>query len=130
MAYMSQEHKQKLAPTIKALFKEYGVKGTIGVRHHSTLVVKITSGKLDVERDSTNGRGDLHFHVNEYHIDSNYTGKTREFLLKLKAAMEGPDFFNESDSMTDYFHRSHYIDIHFGNNSPYSFVGEREVEVA
>jgi len=32
--------------------------------------------------------------------------------------------------MTDYFDRSHYIDIHFGNNKPYSFTGETVVEVA
>ena len=126
MAYMSQEHKQQLSPAIKALFKEYGVKGSIGVRHHSTLVVKITSGDLDVAGDSVRDRDDLQFHVNEYHIDSSYTGKTREFLLKLKTAMEGPDFYNRDDSMTDYFDRSHYIDIHFGNTKPYAYSGKSE----
>ena len=35
--------------------------------------------------------------------------------------VEGPDFFNEDDAQTDYFHRSHYIDINIGTwNKPYA----------
>jgi hypothetical protein len=38
----------------------------------------------------------------------------------MKAAMEGPDFFNEDDVQTDYFNRSHYVDINIGKyNKPY-----------
>ena len=47
MAYMSQEHKKKLSPAIKAVLKKYGVKGSIGVRHNSSLVVNIKEGVLD-----------------------------------------------------------------------------------
>ena len=47
MAYMSQERKQNLAPAIKAVLKKYGVKATIAVRNHSTLVVNIKSGSID-----------------------------------------------------------------------------------
>jgi len=44
MSYMSQEKKKQLAPAIKAVLKKYGVKGSIGVRHHSSLVVNIKEG--------------------------------------------------------------------------------------
>ena len=47
MAYMSQSLKKELAPAIKAVLKKYNVKGTIAVRHHSTLVVNIKEGALD-----------------------------------------------------------------------------------
>ena len=47
MAYMSQERKQSLAPSIKAVLKKYGVKGTLAVRNHSTLVLNIKSGSID-----------------------------------------------------------------------------------
>jgi len=49
--------------------------------------------------------------VNEYWISENYGPKGTEFLTKMKSAMEGPEFFCEDDAMTDYFHRSHYIEM-------------------
>ena len=45
MAYMSQQQKAALSPAIKAVLKKYNMKGTIAVRHRSTLVVNIKSGK-------------------------------------------------------------------------------------
>ena len=34
--------------------------------------------------------------------------------------MKGPNYFNNDDAMTDYFHRSHYTDINVGKwNKPY-----------
>jgi hypothetical protein len=144
MAYVSQEDKKSLAPAIKAVLKKYGMKGSIAVRHHSTLVVNIKSGDLDVlgawkkaalEKDIH--KYDLYcpadvnnlnrrlaatcLDVNTHWIDTNYADeRVVAFLNELKAAMEGPDFFDESDAMTDYFHRSHYIDINIGQwDKPY-----------
>lgn len=48
MGYMNQDRKKELAPAIKAVLKKYGVKGTIAVQHHSTLVVNIKEGDLDL----------------------------------------------------------------------------------
>lgn len=127
MAYMNQAMKSELAPAIKAVFKKYGVKGSIAVRNHITLVVNIKSGKLDIienwfetvkQLPKYNYGGNIqkptHISVNEYHIDSDYTGEVAEFLKELKSAMEGPKFFNHDDCQTDYFNRSHYIDINIG----------------
>ena len=122
MAYVSQEMKKELAPQIKAVLKKYGMKGSIAVRHHMSLVVNIKSGKLDIlgalgaseyERD--------YVQVNPYWIEENYDNpEVVAFLSELKEAMEGPNFFCHDDSMTDYFHRSHYIDINVGQfNKPY-----------
>ena len=47
MAYVSQELKSKLSPTIKAICKKYKVKASVAVRHHSTLVLNVKSGKID-----------------------------------------------------------------------------------
>ena len=47
MAYMNQERKANLAPGIKAVLKKYGVKGSIAVSNHMTLVVNIKSGPID-----------------------------------------------------------------------------------
>jgi len=119
MAYVSQADKKSLAPAIKAVLNKYGMKASISVRHHSSLVVTIRSGNIDFGTDNTQ--------VNEYWIDKNYSGTARKFLNELLAAMKGPDYFCEDDSMTDYFHRSHYTDISIGTwNKPYVFMGARE----
>ena len=47
MAFISQETKAKLAPAVKTACKKYGVKASLAVRHHSTLVLNIASGPID-----------------------------------------------------------------------------------
>ena len=142
MAYVSQEDKKKLTPAIKAVLKKYNAKASIAVRHHSTLVVNIKSSDLDIVSASNEARLDQierelyhnpnyyvqlddYVNVNEYWIEDTYKKHPEivSFLTELKSAMEGDDFFNEDDAMTDYFHRSHYIDINIGKwNNPYVVV--------
>ena len=117
MAYVSQKDKAKLAPEIKKVLSKYGMKGSISIRHHSSLVVTLQSGSIDFGEYT---HGDGYIQVNTYHIDSHYKGKAKAFLTELLAAMKGPDYFNNDDAMTDYFHRSHYTDINVGRwNKPY-----------
>jgi hypothetical protein len=117
MAYVSQDDKAKLAPQIKKVLSKYGMKGSISIRHHSTLVVTLQSGSIDFGEYT---HGDGYIQVNTYHIESHYRGKAKSFLTELLAAMKGPDYFNNDDAMTDYFHRSHYTDINVGKwNKPY-----------
>ena len=123
MAYVSQEDKKNLSPAIKAVLKKYNMKGSIAVRHHSVLVVNIKSGALDILGAlpvSEYGPRD-YVQVNEHWIKENYDDATVvAFLTELKAAMRGPEWFDESDSMTDYFHVSHYINMNVGTyNKPY-----------
>lgn len=139
MAYMSQEHKAKLAPTIKAICKRYGVKATLAVRNHSSLVLTVKQGTIDfienyIQTDAAKHYGNKmsedqvayirknrSLDVNTYWVKDHYSGRAKEFLVEMIAAMEGPDFFNEDDAQTDYFHRSHYIDINIGRwNAPYA----------
>ena len=121
MAYVSQKDKAKLAPQIKKVLSKYGMKGSISIRHHSTLVVTLQSGAIDFKDYS---HGDGYIQVNTYHIDSHYTGKAKAFLNELLAAMKGPNYFNNDDAMTDYFHRSHYTDICIGTSwdKPYTYM--------
>lgn len=107
MAYMNQEKKKMLAPGTKAVLKKYGMKGSISVRHHSSLVVTLISGKIDFADK----------HVNEYHIENHHEGVAKDFLLELVDAMNGCEEiqnFDKSDPMTDYFHVGWYIDISVG----------------
>ena len=117
MAYVSQADKAKLAPQIKKVLSKYGMKGSISIRHHSTLVVTLQSGAIDFGEYT---HGDGYIQVNVYHIERHYKGKAQAFLTELLAAMKGPDWFDKSDAMTDYFHVKHYCDINVGKwNKPY-----------
>ena len=117
MAYVSQDDKSKLAPAIKKVLSKYGMKGSISIRHHSTLQVTLQSGSIDFKDYS---HGDGYIQVNTYWIESHYQGKAQKFLTELLAAMKGPNYFCDDDAMTDYFSRSHYTDINVGRwNKPY-----------
>jgi len=139
MAYMNQESKNILAPGIKAVLKKYGMKGTIAVRHHSTLVVNIKSGNLDVitnwmdnprpYRSAYVKRPD-YLSVNQYWISEHFSGAVRDFLLELSEAMNaapGLENYDRSDIQTDYFDVGWYIDINIGTwNKPYIYTGEMQ----
>ena len=115
MAYMSQEHKKELAPAIKAVLKKYGVKASLSVKHHSTLVLNIKSSKIDF----LEGEDREYIQVNEYHIKNQYEGVARDFLLEVKEAMMVGNF-DKSDMMSDYFHVGWYTDINVGKwDKPY-----------
>jgi len=138
MAYVSQELKSKLSPTIKAICKKYKVKASIAVRHHSTLVLNVKSGKIDfienyIKTDAdkvaankmspdtiAHIRKNQSLDVNTYWAHEHYSGKARQFLTEMISAMKGPEFFDHTDAQTDYFHCSHYIDINIGKwDKPY-----------
>ena len=127
MAYVSKQDKADLAPTIKAVLKKYKMKGTISIRHYSTLVVKVSGGELDFSEYLQNAQWARDYlEVNEHWIDKHYATNVpiKNFLNELHEAMKGPNFYNNTDIMTDYFDRSHYNDISISSyNKPYKFVG-------
>ena len=115
MAYVSQEDKKKLAPAIKAVLKKYKMKGSIAVRNHSCLVVNIREGAIPF-KDKDN------YQVNTYWFEDHYKDNPLlvSFLKELLTAMQGPDYYNNDDAMTDYYDRSHYTDINIGQwDKPY-----------
>ena len=131
MAYMSQEHKARLAPTIKAICKKYGIKATLSVRNHSSLVLTVKQGNIDFVGNFNKVAGARHpdrfnpasgsIQVNTHWYHEHFDGRARKFLEEVIPAMKGPDFFDESDAMTDYFHCSHYIDVNIGKwDTPYA----------
>lgn len=141
MAYVSQEMKAKLAPAIKAICKKYGIKASLAVRHHSTLVLNVKQGNVDfienfIETDKASPIGrkmsedqiayirkNRSLDVNTYWFQDHFSGRAKAFLAEIIPAMKGPDFFDHSDAQTDYFHCSHYIDVNIGRwNAPYTLV--------
>lgn len=141
MAYFSQKDKEKVSPAIKAVFKKYGVKGTLGVRNHSTLIININSGSIDFiaadlkirERYArANGDSDpvvprLSLDINEYSIVDSLERvdefKIAEFFRELIRAAKSAGWYDKSDVQTDYFDTAYYLDINVGKwNKPYVLV--------
>jgi hypothetical protein len=134
MAYMSQDRKATLAPAIKAHCAKYGIKATIAVRNHSTLVVNIKSGKLPLVDnyfdtvlpqyahrypEHTQPQRTAYVDVNPYHAQDHFTGKCRTFILELLRLMNIGNHDN-SDIQTDYFDVGWYKDVNIGSwNKPY-----------
>ena len=109
MAYVSKENKAAVLPSIKAVLKKYGIKGSVSVRNNSSLVVKVAAGPIDF---GLSGSG--YEQVNVYRIEQFHTGTAQQFLTELLAAMKGRDWYNRSDSSVDYFDVKYYCDINIG----------------
>ena len=135
---MSQEKKATISVQVKPIFKKYGVKATLAVRHHSTIVVNIQSGNLDFignankvqqHRIDTGRDGhkitDQYLSVNPYWYQEHFTGDCKEFFDEVFKAIKSADWYDESDAMTDYFNTAYYFDINVGRwNKPYQLIKE------
>jgi hypothetical protein len=133
MAYISQERKKALEPAIKAICNKYGVKARLAVNNHSTLVLNVKSGKIDFigsfnrmidDRDPTgNRRINLardYIQVNTYWYQEHYDGAAREFLAEVLKAMKSNGWYDNTDTMIDYFDIAYYVDINIGKwDKPY-----------
>ena len=133
MSYMSQEMKKKLAPGIKKVLAKYGVKASLAVSNHSSLVVNIKSGKLDfigqANRDNqevAERRGERfyevkgNYQVNPYYAHESGDAQIGKFFEELVAAMKGQMWYDNSDIQTDYFDTAYYLNINVGQyDKPY-----------
>lgn len=116
MAYMNQEKKLKIAPVVKAILKKYGVKGSLSVRNHSTLVLTVKSSNIDFianfNKDATYQATDS-LSVNVYHFERQFDGVAKDFLKEVITAMNNGNHDN-SDSQSDYFDVGWYVDVEIG----------------
>jgi len=133
MAYISQEEKKELMPGIKKVLKTYNMKGTVSIRHHSTLIVTLSEGELDLikvendlrrERHARNNFGELYLVDNTFQQSYHHLGKFVElgehlvhnFYQNMFKAMKGDKWFDKSDMMTDYSHIAYYCYIDVGRS--------------
>jgi len=138
MAYVSQELKAKLAPSIRAVCKKHGVKASVAVRNHSTLVLNIKQGSIDfienfIEKDKAKAycnymdedaiarcRKYQNLEVNPYHYQDHFSGRALEFLKEVMPIMNDGNW-DKSDIQTDYFNVGWYVDVNIGQwNKPYA----------
>ena len=141
MAYMNQEKKAKIAALLKPIFAKYGVKGSLSVNNHSTIVLNVKSGTIDfvenyIKTDAEKPyakhfsedqvayiRKNQSIDVNPYWFQDHFTGKAKSFLTEAFAAMKGADWYDESDAQIHYFNTAYYVDVNIGKwNKPYELI--------
>jgi hypothetical protein len=133
MAYMSQERKSEIAPKVKSILNKYGIKGSLSVRHHSTLSLTLKSGKIDFIANSNRVCGNDFYQVakgfkpntsnydsiNPYWFHEHYDGDAKAFLTEVMEAMNGGNW-DKSDIQSDYFNVGWYVEVQIGKwNKPY-----------
>lgn len=141
MAYMNQEKKAKIAPVVKAICKKYGVKASMAVRNHSTLVLNIKAGPIDfvenfIKTDLAKPyaapplspdqiaylRKNQCLDVNPYWYRDHFSGKAKQFLGEVLHAMNEGNH-DRSNAQIDYFDVGWYVDVNVGAwNKPYTVV--------
>jgi hypothetical protein len=133
MAYVNQELKAKLAPKIKEICKKHGVKATLAVRHHSTLVLNIRQGQIDFIGNFNSVAGKLprpehlpfqpvtkSIDVNTYWYKEHFSGAALKFLNEVMPVLNDGNW-DKSDVQTDYFNVGWYVDVNIGQwDKPYA----------
>jgi hypothetical protein len=129
---MNQQKKAIIAAKLKPVLKKYGVKGTLSVRNHSSIVLNVKAGSIDfIENYLADGKctdesfvrryGSLD--VNPYWFQDHFTGKAKDFLSEAFDALKGAGYYDNSDIQTDYFDTAYYYDINIGKwNKPYELT--------
>jgi hypothetical protein len=110
MAYISTETVKEIRNQIKINFPtKKGWKFSVTCRDYSQVHVAVMRAPIDflenTERD--------HLQMVQYHTDS-FAAEQWKVIEKLYSIAKTEDYFDKSDSQTDYFHCSHYIDISIG----------------
>ena len=134
MAYVNQEMKSKIAAALKPVLAKYGVKGSLSVRNHMSIVLTLKSGKIDFIGNSNRVCGASHYQVsrgftpntsghcsvNTYWYQDHYDGAAKDFITEALQAMKSAGWYDRSDAMVDYFDTAYYIDINIGKwDKPY-----------
>lgn len=124
---MSQDRKRQIASHLKSALKRYGVKYSLSVRNHSTIVMNIKSGPVDffgalnMERVRSDVKPSDGISVNPYWWHEHFLPNTDAYNFLATAfhcLNEGNH--DRSDIMTDYFDVGWYVDVNIGKwNKPY-----------
>jgi hypothetical protein len=137
MAFMNQTKKQTIANQLKPIFKKYGLKATLAVDNHSTLVINIAKSSHDfiknynqTLKEKSVGETidtfypDNYMSVNNYWYDQQFTGTCKQILDEIiKTANSAGQNYNKSDIMSDYHDVGFYLDVNIGKwNKPYEVI--------
>jgi hypothetical protein len=136
MAYVSKEKKAAIKVELDKVLKGTGIKYSLAVDHHSSIVLTISKGPVDFisnfqeqqnssnfwDKSSDAPKAITYIDVNPYHYQNNFTGKTLELVAACIKALNLNNY-NNSDSRYDYFDVGHYVHMNIGKwNKPYELT--------
>lgn len=124
MAYMNQDKKRVIKAALDKITKPLGIKYSLRVRNHMTIVCTITAAPIDFIGNFKMTTGDKfsnlpshemdHMPVNPYWYQDHFTGKPREIIGQLVNALKAADYYDNSNAMIDYFDTAYYFDLNIG----------------
>jgi hypothetical protein len=117
MSYIDQEGKAKIAAALKE-FMPKDWKYSLAIRDHSQIVLTIQQAPVDLIKLAVQTGYhslDKHVQLGPQRLDSDFKDtEVAELFAKIKKALYGADYFDHSDSMTDYFHCAYYVAVNLG----------------
>ena len=134
MAYMNQEKKAVIKANLDKALKGTGVKFSLSVRNHTSIVCLIKSAPIDLIANINETCGKSFYQVqrgfspitknytdvNPYWYKDHFSGKALELIDKIVKAVYSADYYDRSDAQTDYFDTAYYASIQIGKwNKPF-----------
>lgn len=116
MAYISVEEVKNVRNMLKEEFPKF--KFAVSGGNSLELKVAIMKGPEDFSELTKDWS---HPSINEFHLYQ--YGKFEKLFKKILTVMKSQDWFDKSDSMTDYFHVAYYLNLSIGKwNKSYEQV--------
>jgi len=131
VAHMKQEKKKVIRDRLKAVVPR-AWRWTLGVRNHSTIVLKILVADVDLIAMIEENRGNGFRSMTDCSISGKsdmgcyFSGETLDVMKKIQDALNTGNYDN-SDTQSDYFDVGHYVDICIGTwDKEFVFTSRRE----
>ena len=132
MAYMNQDKKAVIKAALDKITKKYGIKYSLRVRNHITIVCTITAAPVDFignfaattgDKFKINGAPLDHISINPYWYQEHFTGMPRKIIGQIVGAMKAANYYDQSNAQIDYFDTAYYFDINIGAyNRPFKLT--------
>ena len=130
MAFITKAEVNAMREALKPICKKYGMKVTLSGSNTSKVTATVVSGKIDLigncievitgnrsvqyqESIVPHLKEKQYLQANHYYLERDFDGIALEFMQAVYAVIS-QGHWDDSDSMTDYFHCSFYRSIHIG----------------
>ena len=114
MAYISSEKVKEIRNSLK---KELpNLKFSVRTENYSKVIITVKSGDVDFFSEyKTESRGYFtSWHINSDSVINDFTGSAKETIKKISKIAYSQGWYDESDSMTDYFNTAYYVVFNIG----------------
>tara|TARA_B100001094_G_scaffold271433_1_gene276712 strand:+ start:300 stop:770 length:471 start_codon:yes stop_codon:yes gene_type:complete len=126
MAYINKEQVKQIRESLKKEFPE--IKFSVRGENHSSVYVSILKSPYDFS-DIPHYRKDYYTSINHFHVPDCKHRDIFEKILRIIKTGSEKTWFDNSDSMTDYFHVAFYINLYVGHHEKgYEMIPWEEVK--